>query len=297
LTFDPVDTFAAIERHRANDALFVPTMVIALLEHPEAANYDFSSMIAVLSGAAPTPVYAWQRLIDLFGLAEVVTGYGMTELAGATMMTEPGDPLAIVETTIGRPMSAGVAGLPELGGLIAEYRTADPVTGAFLPDGAEGELVCRSPMQTSGYFAMPEQTIALFTDEGWVRSGDLGRIRPDGYVELSGRSKELYKSGGELVSPREVEDLLVSHPAVAQAFVCGLPDDRWGEVGAAWVVLAPEQECTEAELIEMCKQRLAKYKQPRHVFFLAADELPKTPTGKVQKFLLIQRGLRALERA
>jgi fatty-acyl-CoA synthase len=287
LTFDVAQTFAGIERHRASYMMLVPTMGVALVEHPDIGRYDLSSLIAVLMGAAPTPVWVWQAMQERLGLKEVFTGYGMTEMSSATTFTAPGDDLEVVATTVGRPLDAGVAGIERLGGIVAEYKTIDPLTGADLPLGAEGEFCGRGPIATSGYFAKPKETAELLLPDGWVRSGDLGRIRPDGYLVLTGRSKELYKSGGELVSPKEIEELLAAHDAVAQAYVVGVPDDRWGEIGCAWIVRTPGESLDEAEVIALAKERLARFKVPKHVFFLEASELPTTATGKVQKFQLI----------
>lgn len=293
--FDPAATLAGIERHKASDLLLVPTMSVAILEHPDRHQYDLSSMRSVLAGAAPTPVWVWQQLKDLLGIDEVFTGYGMTELTAATTFTAPGDPLDVVNATVGTPKDAGRAGVAEWGGKIAQYATCDPFTGELLSTGSEGELVARGPTTTPGYFANPVETAKLLLADGWVRSGDLGRVRPDGYLQLTGRSKELYKSGGELVAPKEVEDILLDYPGVAQAFVIGLPDDRWGEIGCACLVLAPgATEPTEDAVLEFCKPQLAKFKWPRKVMFLTAAELPATPTGKVQKFRLIEMAQKRL---
>jgi len=289
LAFDPLETLKSIERHRVSDALFVPTMAIAVIEHPAMADHDLSSLFACLSGAAATPAWVWRKMAEGLGLTELITGYGMTELTAATVLTNPDGPLDLMAEVVGRVVDGGVAGIPELGGLVAEYRTCDPFTGAMLAEGEEGELVCRSPLATRGYFALPQQTADLYLPDGWLRSGDLGRVRADGYVQVTGRSKELYKSGGELVAPKEVEDVLAGHDAVAQAYVIGLPDDRWGEIGAAWIVPSGKGEAQEAELIDWCRQRLAKFKIPRHVLFTTAEALPTTPTGKVQKFELIRQ--------
>ncbi|MBS0222885.1 MAG: AMP-binding protein [Proteobacteria bacterium] len=294
LTFDATQTFAGIQRHRASYLMLVPTMGVALLEHPDIDKYDLSSLIAVLMAAAPSPVWTWQSMKDRLGLKEVFTGYGMTEVSSATTFTAPDDPLERVATTVGRPFEAGAAGIENLGGLIAEYKTIDPLTGADQPPGAEGELCARGPVTTAGYYAKPKETSELLLPEGWVRSGDLGRIRPDGYIELTGRSKELYKSGGELVSPKEIEELLTGQDAVAQAYVVGVPDDRWGEIGCAWIVRTPNASMDEEQVIALTKDRLARFKVPKHVFFLEASELPTTATGKVQKFQLIEMAKRRL---
>jgi fatty-acyl-CoA synthase len=294
LTFDAAQTFAGIERHRASYLMLVPTMGVALLEHPEIDKYDLSSLVAVLMAAAPSPVWTWQSLKDRLGFEEVFTGYGMTEVASATTFTAPDDPLEKVATTVGRPLDAGAAGIAHLGGVIAEYKTIDPLTGADQPPGAEGELCARGPVATSGYYAKPKETADLLLPDGWVRSGDLGRIRADGYIELTGRSKELYKSGGELVSPKEIEELLTAQEAVAQAYVVGVPDERWGEIGCAWIVRTAGASLDEGQVIALAKDRLARFKVPKHVFFLDAAELPTTATGKVQKFQLVAMARRRL---
>ncbi|WP_218574575.1 class I adenylate-forming enzyme family protein [Reyranella sp. CPCC 100927] len=297
LIFDATATLAGIERHRATYLMAVPTMSVALVEHPDIARFDLSSLQAVLSAAAPTPVRIWQQLKDRLGIQEVFTGYGMTEVGAATTLTAPNDDLSIVAQTVGRLMDAGAAGMAEHGGILAEYKTVDPLTGEDLPPGSVGELCSRGPTSTSGYFAKPAETAALFLPGGWLRSGDLGRVRPDGYIELTGRSKELYKSGGELVSPKEVEELLSSHPAVAQTYAVGVPDDRWGEMGCAWIVLSPGASVSAEELIELARQRLARFKVPKHVLFLDAAELPTTATGKVQKFRLVDMARQRLQLA
>jgi fatty-acyl-CoA synthase len=222
-------------------------------------------------------------------VAEIVTAYGMTETSAAATYTEPDGPLELVAGTVGRPKFGGVAGDPELGGLLVTYKTVHPMSGADLDDGAEGELTARGPILTHGYYAKPAETEAALDDQGWLRSGDLGRIAADGSVVLTGRSKELYKCGGELVAPKEVEDCLSSHPEVAQAYVVGVPDEQMGEIGCAWVVPSGPAPPDPERLLAHCRERLARFKVPAQVRFLAAAELPTTATGKVQKFRLIER--------
>jgi fatty-acyl-CoA synthase len=290
--FDPAQYLAGVERHRATDILCVPTMTVALLEHPDRATRDLSSLNAVLSGAAPAPVWLWERVRDELGIAEITTGYGMTECGGAMTLTLPEDPLEVHATTVGRPKLAGVAGP---GGALVEYKTIDPVTGDDLPAGAEGELASRGPTTMLGFWNKPEETAAALNGE-WLRSGDLGVVGADGYLRLTGRSKELYKSGGELVTPKEIEELLTEHPGVSQAYAVGVPDERWGEVGCAWIVPAPDTQVSAEEIVALCKDKLARFKVPKHVLFTAAEALPTTPTGKVQKFRLAQRAAEELSR-
>lgn len=290
--FSPADYFASIERHRATEILAVPTMTVALLEYPGLAGCDLSSLTAILSGAAPAPVWLWHKVRAELGVTEITTGYGMTECGGAMTLTLPEDPLEFHSATVGRPKLAGAAGLDpgvdaQRGGDLCVYKTVDPVTGEDLPDGTEGELASTGPTHMLGYWNKPEET-AQALRAGWVYSGDLGVVSPDGYLRVTGRSKELYKSGGELVMPKEIEDLLTRHPGVSQAFVVGVADDRWGDIGCAWIVPEPGAFVDAGELIALCQEKLARFKVPRHVLFLSPGELPTTPTGKVQKFRLAQ---------
>jgi fatty-acyl-CoA synthase len=279
--------FAGIERHRATDILCVPTMAVALSEHPARSDYDLSSLTAILCGSAPAPIWLWERIAADFGVNEIVTGYGMTECGGAMTLTRPENPLELTANTVGRPKMAGPAGIPDTDAL-ALYRAVHPETGAALPPGEEGELVSQGPTTMLGYWNRPDDT-DLTLRNGWLHSGDLGVLRDDGYLEVTGRSKELYKSGGELVMPREIEDLLAAHDAISQVFAIGLPDERWGEIGCVVVVLAPGATLTETDVLTICRDRLARFKVPKRVVFYRAGDLPTTPTGKVQKFRLAQQ--------
>jgi fatty-acyl-CoA synthase len=294
-SFDPARYFAGIERHRASEILCVPTMTVALLEHPARADHDLSSLFAILSGAATAPVWLWERVRADLGATEITTGYGMTEAGGAMTMTRPEDALELHSTTVGAPKMAAAAGLVEHDGALCRYETIDPVTGEALPPGAEGELTSHGPTTMLGFWEKPVESAAALVD-GWLRSGDLGRVREDGYVQLTGRSKELYKSGGELVMPKEIEELLSRHPGISQAYAVGVPDDRWGEAGCVWVVREPGSEVSAEAVLELCRGKLARFKVPKHVLFSAASDLPTTPTGKVQKFELARRAAKVLGR-
>jgi fatty-acyl-CoA synthase len=292
-SFSAADYFAAIERHRATDMLCVPTMTVALLEHPDRATRDLASVFALLSGAAPGPTWLWDKARDELGITEITTGYGMTECGGAMTLTLPEDGVERHAGTVGRPKDAGIAGLPDDGGALCRYATVDPVDGTPLPAGAEGELISTGPTHMLGFWEKPEETAAALRD-GWVHSGDLGRVDADGYLVLTGRSKELYKSGGELVMPKEVEAVIGALGGVSQVYAVGVPDDRWGEVGCAYVVTEPGADVAADAILEHCRAQLARFKVPKHVLFIAAEDLPTTPTGKVQKFKLSQRAAEVL---
>ncbi|MDQ4112394.1 MAG: AMP-binding protein [Actinomycetota bacterium] len=288
----------AIEKHRATDMLCVPTMAVALVESPLRHERDLSSLTAILCGSAPAPVWLWEQVERDFGVSEIVTGYGMTECGGAMTLTLPEDDVVLTSTTVGRPKLAGAAGVPgsEADGLAAlcVYRTVDPGSGEALPDDVAGELISYGPTTMLGYFAKPEESAAALHPAAdgvtWLHSGDLGRVREDGYLVLTGRSKEVYKSGGELVMPKEVEEVLGAHPGISQVYAVGVVDDRWGEIGCAVVVRAPGPQgdaLTEDVVIAHAKEHLARFKVPKRVEFLEAAQLPTTATGKVQKFRLV----------
>jgi fatty-acyl-CoA synthase len=286
-SFSAEGYFAGIQRHRATDILCVPTMAVAMIEHPARREYDLSSLTAILCGSAPAPIWLWKRIQADFGVSEIVTGYGMTESGGAMTLTRPEDPLELTSDTAGRPKMAGAAGLSGTDALV-EYRAVDPESGAALPAGQEGELVSRGPTTMLRYWNRSDDTTAALRD-GWLYSGDLGRAREDGYLQVTGRSKELYKSGGELIMPKEIEDLLAAHDEISQVFAVGLPDQRWGEIGCVVVVPAPRAALTEDDVLTVCRAKLARFKVPKRVVFYRAEDLPTTPTGKVQKFRLVQQ--------
>jgi fatty-acyl-CoA synthase len=290
--FSPAATLAAIARHRATDVMMVPTMTLALLDEIDAMAErgeapDLSSLTSLISSGGVSPSGLWERIEEMFPGVELTTGYGMSETTASTTVTSPDDPAQKRRETNGRLRDVGVAGE---GRLLVEYRVVDPVTRADVPAGEVGELVARGRGVTSGYYRKPEETAAAFADgDGWLRTGDLGRIDAEGYLVLAGRVKECYRCGGEQVMPLEVEALLTTHPDVAQAFVVPVPDRRMGEVGVAWVVRRAGSAVSVDELSALCAEGLARFKQPRHVLFLTEAEVPTTPSGRPRKFLLAER--------
>lgn len=294
LKFDPHAILTGIGRHRATYLMGVPTMTIALMEQASQGDYDFSSLNAVHSAAAPTPAWVWKRIQETFGCNEIITSYGQTEVTATVICTSPGDPIDIVSETQGCIVEAGIAGMPDQDGRIAEFKTIDPETGQDLPWGSPGELCCRSPMNSKGYFRRPDENEKLFLPGGWIRMGDLGQFRPDGNLFLTGRSKELYKSKGELVSPKELEQLLTRLDGISQAFFIGMPDDRFGECGCAWIVRSEGSTISAEEITEYMRARVAAYKLPRDVWFIEDPDLPKTGTGKVQKAKLKDMALQLI---
>lgn len=282
----PLLSLQLIEKYKANDYLCVPTMLLPLLNHPRVSEFDLSHLYAIWIGAAAAPIPVWQKTIEVLGVTEMITGYGQTEVASSGVTTELGDPLERISTRVGRPKIGGVSGLPEFNGCVVQYKTIDRDTGGDLPHGAVGELAVRGITVSHGYYKKSEETAKVIDKDGWLRTGDVGRIDENGYIQLLGRSKELYKVSGELVSPREVEIAISQHPAVSQVHVVGVSDTVTGEAGAAFIELKPGETCTRKEMVDWCHPRLARFKIPRHVWFMNAPDWPMTSTGKVQKFRL-----------
>jgi fatty-acyl-CoA synthase len=288
-SFDAEATLRAIERHRPDDALFVPTMTLAVLEAARRGSYDLTSLTSVFSSGGQSPGRIWQDILDGLKPEDLVTGYGMTETTASTTCTLPEGPPERLLTSNGKMKHAGVAGDPGLGGALAVYRVVDPVSGSEVPQGAVGELRARGPGITAGYYNKPAETAAAFDEEGWLRTGDLGTVDAEGYLALVGRLKECYRCGGEQVVPSEIEQVLTTHPAVAQAHVVALRDERMGEVGVAWVVFHAGKTAEAQELVDYCAERMARFKVPRHIMPIRPEDLPLTPSGKARKFLLAER--------
>ena len=297
LKFDAADTLRGITRHRATDVLLIPTMTLALLDELKARPHDLSSLHSVLSSGGRSPATIWQQIIDLLRPQEITTGYGMTEVTASSTVTRPDDAFARLLTTNGRLRDVGPAGDPadpQTQGKLVVYRVVDPETELEVAPGDVGELLAKGPGVTAGYYNKPEATAEAFTADGWFKTGDLGRIDDQGYLTLVGRRKESYRCGGEQVMPTEVEDLLVTHPAVLQAHVVPVPNERMGEVGVVFVVLRQHPAVTDDELIAFCAQRVARFKVPHYLLRIRAEDIPATPSGRARKFLLVQQALAAL---
>ena len=263
-SFDPAVTLGLLESERITHLPCVDTMLLAMAETGRVALHDLSRLKRIL--AAPPNPAGIDAASRLFKAREVWTGYGLTEasaISGVNLARGPED------EALFRP-------LPEI-----EIRIVDPDTGNPEPPGKEGEIQIRGGHVTPGYYKMPEQTAALRLPDGWMRTGDLGREESPGLFRFLSRLKEVLKTGGFLVAPLEVEAVLMTHPAVAEACVIPKPDPRLGEVGLAVVELKPGHSTTETELLELCGARLANFKVPRQVVFV--EEYPRTATGKIQR--------------
>lgn len=300
LNFSPTATLESIVRHRATDVLLVPIMTQAAIEAARARAsvgedcYDLSGLTSLINSGGVSPVGIWDDIVDVFGPVEITTGYGMSETTASTTVTRMDDTIDTWRTTNGRLRDVGVAGDPDNDGRLAVYRVCDPETGRELPRGEVGELMVRGIGVTAGYYNKPEETAESFDAEGWLRTGDLGTLDTDDYITLAGRRKECYRCGGEQVMPAEVEAVLTAHPGVAQAYVVAVIDRRMGEAGLAWIVPTAGATVDEGELIAHCAQRLARFKVPKFVRQIAADDVPLTPSGRPRKFLLAELAAQVL---
>lgn len=292
-SFDAVEALDIIEKCRPDDFLAVPSLVLELLKQ-DLSGRDFSSLRAMYCAGQAVNGNLWRRIQEELGIRELNTGYGMTEVSSGSMQTPPGSPLSVIETRVGRVLPGGAAGCPELGGNLIEYKVVDPITGEDLPPGSEGEWACRGPIVTRGYYNKPLETAAVIDKDGWLRTGDLGIIHPDGLMQLTGRSKDIYRVGAENVNPAEVEQCINQLPEVLNTVAVGVPDPKLSEVGMVFVELRPGQTLTVPDVIDHCMARLARFKVPKYVRFVKAADLPRSSSDKVQKFRLVEWAVQEL---
>ncbi|MGH9096336.1 MAG: AMP-binding protein, partial [Acidimicrobiales bacterium] len=277
--FDPIDTLGAIAEERCTSIYGVPTMFIAMLSHPRFGEFDLTSLRTGIMAGAPCPIEIMRRVVDEMHAAEMTIAYGMTETSPASTMTRIDDSLEVRTSTIG-------SALPHTEIKIADITTLDPVER-----GEKGEICARGYLVRPGYWDDDDATREAIVD-GWMRTGDLGTMDAAGNVNVVGRLKDMVIRGGENIYPREIEEIIFTHPSVESVQVVGVPDERFGEELAAFVIPVPGTELTAEEICDFCRQRLARFKVPRYV--LAVDEFPMTVTGKIQKFVLRQQAVSAL---
>jgi fatty-acyl-CoA synthase len=273
--FEPGLVLEAIEEYRGTMVLAVPTMLIAMLDHPDAGRRDTSSLQTVMSGASAVPAALVRRAKEAYGCRFTIV-FGQTELHGVISQTQLQDGPEQQAETVGQP-------LPQV-----EVKIADPDTGAVLPLGEQGEICARGYQTMHEYFEMPDETAATLRDDGWLHMGDLGTMDENGYLRITGRLKDMIIRGGENIYPREIEERLFEHPEVGQVAVLGMADEAWGEQVVAVICAADAANPpAPADLRAYCRERLAKYKTPAGWCFV--ESFPLTPSGKVQKFLLRQQ--------
>ena len=279
LAFDPLKTLQVIKQENCEYIFAVPTMLIAMLQHPAFEQYKPTTLKVVLSGGAPVPVAVMEQVKERMN-ADVAITFGQTESTGGVTYTPPGDSFERKSATVGIPH-------PHL-----DVKVINPATGEVVPCGERGEFCCRGFAVMAGYYNMPDKTAQTIDADGWLHTGDLATMDEQGYVNIVGRLKEMVIRGGENIFPREVEDLLIRHPKIADAQVLGVPDAFFGEELLAVVLPKEGEEISEQELRDFCKERISHQKIPRYIQFVKS--YPMTASGKVQKFVLREQAIEAL---
>jgi fatty-acyl-CoA synthase len=273
--FDPALFLELIEAEKVTSSLIVPTMILALLNHPDMAKRDVSSFGSILSGASTVPAALVVRAKKAFN-CEFAIMYGQTESNGPFTETFTTDSVELQSETIGSPTPH------------TEVKVVDINTLKTVPVGTIGEFWVRGFMTMTGYYGQPEASKAALTEDGWLRTGDLGTMDQNGYFRITGRLKEMIIRGGMNLYPKEIEEVLFGHPGVLQAAVIGLPNETWGEIVAAVAQARdPKAPLSADALYELCRTNLASQKIPEVWYFV--DQFPLTATGKIQKNVLAER--------
>jgi len=274
ITFDVGEVLANVAKERISMLPGAPAMYQAILEHPDRDALDLSSLRLAVTGAAPVPVELIRRMREELTFKTIITAYGLTECTGTATACRADDAPEVISGSSGRA-------IPDVEVLVVDD------DGAEVPRGQPGEVVVRGYNVMQGYFDDPQQTAEAIDADGWLHTGDIGVMDEQGYLDITDRKKDMYIRGGENVYPAEVEAMLVEHPAIAQAAVVGVPDERWGELGLAYVIARQGAEVDADEVLVWAKGRMANYKVPSRVEVV--DELPLNAAGKVLKFELRER--------
>ncbi|TAK97760.1 MAG: AMP-binding protein [Verrucomicrobia bacterium] len=268
--FSPLHTLQSVKDERCTALHGVPTMFIAELDHPDFKKFNLSTLRTGIMAGAPCPVEVMKRVMSEMHCREITIVCGQTEASPACNMTEVDDPLEVRVGTVGKVMPH------------QEQKIIDSATGKTLPRGEHGEICYRGHHIMRGYYNNPQATHDAIDAAGWLHSGDMAVMDVRGYVQITGRIKDMICRGGEKIFPREVEEFLFTNPKIAEAYVIGVPDNYYGEQVMVWAKLKPGQTMSADELQTFCHGKIMDYKIPRHVKFV--DDFPKTVTGKIQKY-------------
>ena len=280
-SFEAAPTLAAVQEERCTSLYGVPTMFIAELDLPEFGDFDLTSLRTGIMAGSPCPIEVMRKVIDHMHMSEVTICYGMTETSPVSTQTTADDDIDHRTSTVGRVH-------PHV-----EIKIVDPVTGECVPRDTPGELCTRGYSVMLGYWNDAEQTAEAIDQAGWMHTGDLATIDEDGYVNIVGRSKDMIIRGGENIYPREIEEFLYSHPLIKDVQIVGVPDARYGEEIAAFVVTRTSDPIDAEAVREFCRGRIAHYKIPRYV--IPVEEFPMTISGKIQKFKLREQAIEWLD--
>ncbi|WP_319538418.1 AMP-binding protein [uncultured Methanospirillum sp.] len=279
-TFDPEAVLKTIEAERCTAVHGVPTMFIAELRHPDFAKYDLRSLRTGIMAGSPCPIEVMKEVATKMHMSEVVIVYGQTETSPGVTMTTTKDPLEKRVTTVGRVFPH------------TELKIIDSETKKIVQMGEIGEICARGYMAMRCYYNNPTATRQTKDENGWIHTGDLGSFDREGYVHIEGRLKDMVIRGGENIYPREIEEFLHQHKKIADVYVIGVPDEKYGEELMAWIVLEKDTSMTEQEVRDYCTGKIARYKIPRYISFV--ESVPMSVTGKIQKFKMKEMAIEML---
>ncbi|MCB1283206.1 MAG: FadD3 family acyl-CoA ligase [Microthrixaceae bacterium] len=270
-TFDVDEAIATIEAERISCLPGPPTIYQTIINHPAFERDKVASLRLAVTGASSVPVQLIEDMREILGFDTVLTAYGLTETSGIVTVSRHDTPIDIIANYSGRAIPG------------CEIRTVDE-SGSDVAAGEPGEVIVRGYQVMLGYFEAPEQTAETIDPDGWLHTGDIGILNPDGYLRITDRMKDMFITGGFNAYPAEIESILSTHPAIAASAVVGVPDERMGEVGFAYVQLRPGVSATPEELREWARENMANYKVPRT--FRIVEEFPLNAAGKVLKYEL-----------
>jgi fatty-acyl-CoA synthase len=273
-SFEPAAVLATVQAERCTGLHGVPTMFITLLDHPDFARYDLSTLRTGIMAGSPCPAEVMSKVISKMVGGEITIAYGMTETSPVSFQSSTDDPVPLRVATIGRVH-------PHL-----EVKIVD-ADGKIVPRGVKGELLTRGYSVMLGYWGDEDKTRETIDAARWMHTGDLAVIDEQGFATIVGRAKDMVIRGGENIYPREIEEFLYKHPKILDVQCVGVPDAKYGEELCACIVLRPGMEANEDEIRDFCKGQIAHYKVPRHIRFVSG--FPMTVTGKIQKYLLRQQ--------
>ncbi|HEU0004897.1 MAG TPA: AMP-binding protein [Terriglobia bacterium] len=279
-TFDAAHTLRAVEQERCTALYGVPSMFIAELEHPEFARFHLGTLRTGIMAGSPCPIEVMKKVVERMNCREITIAYGQTESSPVITQTSVDDSIERRVATVGRA-------LPH-----TEVKIVDPVSGRIVPRGQPGELCSRGYLIMKGYFRNRKATSEAIDSDGWLHTGDLAVMNTDGYVNITGRARDMIIRGGENIYPREIEEFLYTHPKISDAQVIGVPDRKFGEEVMAWIRLKEGETSTVEEIRAFCKGKIAHYKIPR--FFKFVNEYPMTISGKVQKYRMREIAIQEL---
>ena len=275
-SFDPLLALASIHKEKCTAIYGVPTMYIAELNHPMFSMFDMSSLRTGIMAGSLCPVELMKQVMEKMNMKEITSVYGLTETSPGMTQSHWDDTLEVKATTVGRE-------LPDI-----EVKVLDPETNEECPVGVQGEMCCRGYNIMKGYYKMPKETEEIIDENGFLHSGDLGVKGEDGNYRITGRIKDMIIRGGENIYPREIEEFLSAMPEIRDIQVAAVKSKRYGEITGAFIILHEGKTLTEQDVIEFCRDKLAKFKWPQLVMFV--DEFPLTGSGKIQKFKLTEIG-------